>query len=250
MNVEEFYNKEAKAYDTLRWSGPIGNYVHGQYERLVKAAVPVIPEAKYLEVGCGTGRFTTTYAAHGLDLTAVDISDEMLATTKVKLQTAAPANTRVKLLKEDARATKFEANAFDVVFSFNVINHVPEYERVITEVGRVLKPGGCFVVGYPSLWSVYLPYAMLVNLTRRSIRRGVYTRWPSTPALVRQARGLGLTVERSMGMFHCPAIRQPFLAACVAAMLKLGGKFVETGPLQAFASTRIMVFRKPAGPQG
>ncbi|HEY0967249.1 MAG TPA: class I SAM-dependent methyltransferase [Opitutaceae bacterium] len=243
MNVEEFYNNEAKAYDTLRWTGPIGNYVHRQYERLVAEALPIIPGARYLEVGCGTGRFTVPVAAQGVDLTAVDISDEMLATTRGKLQAAA-VKQPVQLLKLDARDSGFAPASYDVVFSFNVINHVPEYERLITEVARVLKPGGCFVVGYPSLWSVYLPYAMLVNLTRRSIRRGVYTRWPSTPALVRQARGLGLSVERARGMFHCPAIRQPLVANVVATMLKLGGKLVEKGPLQAVASTRIMVFRK------
>lgn len=246
MNVEEFYNNEAKAYDTLRWTGPIGNYVHRQYERLVAESLPIIPGARYLEVGCGTGRFTVPVAAQGVNLTAIDISDEMLATTRGKLQANPAVKQEVHLLKVDARESGFPAESYDVVFSFNVINHVPEYERLITEVARVLKPGGCLVVGYPSLWSVYLPYAMLVNLTRRSIRRGVYTRWPSTPALVRQAKGLGLTVERSNGMFHCPAIRQPFVAKVVAAMLRLGGKLVETGPLQAVASTRIVVFRKAA----
>lgn len=244
MNVEEFYNNEAKAYDTLRWTGPIGNYVHRQYERLVAESLPIIPGARYLEVGCGTGRFTVPVAAHGVDLTAVDISDEMLATTRGKLQATPAVKQEVRLLKVDARESGFPAESYDVVFSFNVINHVPEYERLITEVARVLKPGGCLVVGYPSLWSVYLPYAMLVNLTRRSIRRGVYTRWPSTPSLVRQAKTLGLQVERSRGMLHCPIVKQTHIAKLITFFLKIGGGIVESGPLQAFASTRILVFRK------
>jgi 2-polyprenyl-3-methyl-5-hydroxy-6-metoxy-1,4-benzoquinol methylase len=244
MNVEEFYNSEAEAYDTLRWTGPIGSYVHRQYERLVAESLPIIPNAKYLEVGCGTGRFTVPVAAQGVNLTAIDISDQMLATTRNRLENRATRSPRVALLKSDARATDFQTASFDVVFSFNVINHVPEYDRVITEVARVLEPGGLFVVGYPSLWSAYLPYAMIVNLRRRSIRRGVYTRWISTRALVRQAKGLGLTVERSQGMFHCPPIRQPLVAELVTSMLKLGGRLVEAGPLQGLASTRIIVFRK------
>lgn len=242
MNVEEFYDREAKAYDALRWKGPIGAYVHTQYERLVSEAVPIIPGAKYLEVGCGTGRFTAPFARAGIDLTAVDISDEMLATTRGKLTDAGCSN--VKLMKLDARATDFPSASFDVIFSFNVINHVPEYERLIVEVARLLKPGGVFVVGYPSLWSLYLPYAAIVNLTRRSIRRGVYTRWPSTPALVRQLAGLGVQKERSRGMFHFPALKQPLVAGFLAACLKATGALVEQGPLQAVASTRIVVFRK------
>lgn len=63
MSVEEFYNKEAKSYDNSRWTGPIGNYVHAQYERLVAESLPIIPGAKYLEIGCGTGRF---YRASGV----------------------------------------------------------------------------------------------------------------------------------------------------------------------------------------
>jgi SAM-dependent methyltransferase len=244
MNVEEFYDNEAIAYDQLRWTGSIGRYVHQQYEKLVSASVPIRADSKYLEVGCGTGRFTVPFAAKGVDLTAVDISDEMLAITKAKLDKAISGGGRVNLVKADARATHFPSEAFDVVFSFNVINHVPKYELVISEVARLLKPGGTFVVGYPSLWSLYLPYAMLVNLTRRSIRRGVYTRWPSTPALVRQAGGLGMDVERMHGMFHCPTIKNTFFSNSVAALLRGAGRFVETGASQAFASIRIVTFRK------
>lgn len=244
MDVEQFYDNEAKAYDNLRWTGPVGSYVYAQYDRLVAEMVPIDLAAKYLEVGCGTGRFTVPIASRGVNLTAVDVADEMLSTTRRKLDAADIDWAKVQLLKADARATDFPSESFDIAFSFNVINHVPEYERVIDEVARLLKPGGVFVVGYPSLWSCYLPYAALVNLTKRSIRRGVYTRWPSTPALIRQARALGMEVKESRGMFHCPAIRQPVLAKSVATVLKTAGKVAEKGSLQALATIRIVAFQK------
>jgi ubiquinone/menaquinone biosynthesis C-methylase UbiE len=244
MSVEEFYNQEAERYDALRWSGPVGTYVHRRYEELVFEAVPILSEAKYLEIGCGTGRFTAPLAAKGINLVAVDISDDMLAATRRKLQQSSVGDTTVELMKADARALDFPAAEFDVVFSFNVINHIPGYEKVISEAARVLKPGGYFIVGFPSLWSLYLPYAMLVNFMRKSLRRGVYTRWPSAMALIRQGRSLGLQVESQYGMFHCPPVKNALIAATAASVLGFLGQLAYRGPLRALASTRIIVFRR------
>jgi SAM-dependent methyltransferase len=199
-----------------------------------------------LEIGCGTGRFTVPFADKGIDLVAVDISDDMLAITNEKLQQSGPRSRPVQLSKADARALEFPADQFDVIFSFNVINHVPEYEKVIAEAARVLKPGGYFIVGFPSLWSLYLPYAMLVNTMQRSIRRGVYTRWPSAPALIRQGRSLGLQVESQYGMFHCPPLKNSMVAGATAKMLEFLGRWATTGPLRPVASTRIITFRRQA----
>jgi ubiquinone/menaquinone biosynthesis C-methylase UbiE len=244
MSVEEFYNQEAARYDALRWSGPVGTYVHRRYEELAFEAVPILPNAKYLEIGCGTGRFTAPFAAKGINLVAVDISDDMLAATRHKLQQRSGSDREVQLLKADARALDFPSAEFDVVFSFNVINHIPQYEKVIEEVARVLKPGGYFIVGFPSLWSLYLPYAMLVNLTRKSLRRGVYTRWPSASAMVRQGKSLGLRLESQYGMFHCPPVKTPLIAAAAAKVLTFLGRLAYRGPLRPVASTRILVFRR------
>jgi 2-polyprenyl-3-methyl-5-hydroxy-6-metoxy-1,4-benzoquinol methylase len=241
VNPEHFYDKEAATYDQRRWSGPIGRYVRATYEELVTEAVPILPGAKYLEIGCGTGRFTVPFAAMGLDLTAIDNSDEMLATTKGKLTALEHGNVRLE--KADARKTAWSDKSFDVIFSFNVINHIPEYERVISEVARLLRPNGVFVVGFPALWSLYLPYAALVNVLQRSIHRGVYTRWPSTQALVRQAGALGLVVERRAGMFHCPAFQNPLIAKPIAAALKFMSRYAKDGVLQPLASVQIITFR-------
>ncbi len=243
--VEEFYNKEALQYDERRWAGPVGQYVHETCARIVAKSVPIIEGARYLEIGCGTGRFTVPLAAKGVDLTAVDFSEKMLQRSRDRLA-ALGSITRVRLLRADARRTVLPSQAFDVVFSFNVINHVPGYQQVIIEVARLVKPGGIFVVGYPSLWSLYLPYAAVVNALGFSLRRGVYTRWPSTQALTRQARTLGLEVERMYGMFHFPAIKIPLFASCIAAVLRVLGPSAETGFLRRVASTHIVTFRKRA----
>jgi 2-polyprenyl-3-methyl-5-hydroxy-6-metoxy-1,4-benzoquinol methylase len=243
MDVEEFYSREAHRYDELRWRGPIGEYVHRQYERLVLECVPQDENAKYLEIGCGTGRFTALFAAQGLDLTAIDISDEMIAATQAKLNTLGHHKRAITLKKADARSTGMADSSFDVVFSFNVINHVPRYQEVIREVARVLKADGIFVVGYPSLWSVYAPYALIVNATGRSLRRGVYTRWPSTPALIRLAEHLGMRLQKQRGMMHFPAIRNVAVARPIASLLRSAGELFERGALQSLASTRILVFR-------
>lgn len=245
MNVEHFYSREAADYDRLRWEGPVGGCVKARYEEIVRDMMPSDIGGECLEIGCGTGRFTVPAAERGVKITAIDVSEQMLAKTRANLQ-AAGCSKNVTLALADARATQFAGEQFSLVFSFNVVNHVPHYERVVAEVARILKPGGVFVVGFPSLWSLYLPYASIVNLTQRSIRRGVFTRWPSTPALVRQARGLGLRLERSAGMFHWPPTALRPIAPAVAAALEAGNRIVAQRGFEALASTRVLLFRKGA----
>jgi ubiquinone/menaquinone biosynthesis C-methylase UbiE len=205
LDVRRFYDREAQSYDALRWTGPIGRYVATTYERLAFDSIPIQVDGEYLEVGCGTGRFTAPLAEKDVRLTSVDISEEMLESTRRRLTQVGVVDA-VTLQQMDARSMEFPDSTFDVIVSMNVLNHVPEYERVVSEMARVLRPGGSIVIGVPSLFSLYWPYGALVNLRGRSLRREVYTRWPSVHALRKQLLAEGIELERRSGMFHCPPL--------------------------------------------
>ena len=95
----------------------------------------------------------------GVDLTAVDFSEKMLQRSRDRLA-ALGSITRVRLLRADARRTVLPSQAFDVVFSFNVINHVPGYQQVIIEVARLVKPGAY------SWWGIHLSGACICPMPR------------------------------------------------------------------------------------
>lgn len=97
-----------------------------------------------LEVGVGTGLALPKYGA-GVKVTGIDFSHEMLA--KAKARVAEERLTHVHELRQmDARELDFPDASFDSVAAMHVLSVVPEPERVMREISRVLKPGGKVVV--------------------------------------------------------------------------------------------------------
>ncbi len=106
----------------------------------------VHPTDVVLDLGCGTGRFTVPMAEHGAAVTGFDISPAMLA----RMQANAADHGQVVSAREgDMAHLPFADDTFDAVTSMLALMHVPVEDRqqVFLEVARVLKPGGCFVLG-------------------------------------------------------------------------------------------------------
>jgi len=96
-----------------------------------------------LVVGCGSGREAGMLArAFKADATGIDVGNDF----SFDHQGSAPAT----LLSMDARELKFADNSFDMVFSFHALEHIPEPQRAINEMGRVLQPGGIYLIAAPN----------------------------------------------------------------------------------------------------
>ncbi|MEQ3749230.1 MAG: class I SAM-dependent methyltransferase [Celeribacter sp.] len=131
-----------------RWA-PIYDRTFGAVTRKGRrAAVGYInglaPASDVLEVGVGTGLALPHYA-EGLRVTGVDFSDEMLAKAKSRV-TELRLQPVVALRQMDARMLDFADDSFDAVAAMHMISVVPEPEQVMSEMVRVLKPGGKLVV--------------------------------------------------------------------------------------------------------
>jgi SAM-dependent methyltransferase len=101
------------------------------------------PDFKVYDLGCGIGRHTVFFATQGYDVYASDIAEEAVQETKAWLK-------KVGLTADvkQGRMTKIDHldNTFDLVVSFNVIYHAMREDiiKAISEVHRILKPGGIF----------------------------------------------------------------------------------------------------------
>jgi SAM-dependent methyltransferase len=101
--------------------------------RAVAEAAP----ARVLEVGCGEGELAARMAGElGVDVVAIDQSPRM-----VELAVARGVDARVA----DVQALPFEDESFDVAVAAWVLFHVPDLDRGIAELARVLRPSGRLV---------------------------------------------------------------------------------------------------------
>lgn len=102
----------------------------------VRAAAP---GQKVLDLCCGQGTLTAMLCEAGADVTGLDFSPAMLA----RAARTAPA---AALREGDAAALPFEAASFDAVVCNFGMMHLPRQPRVLSEIRRVLRPDGCFVM--------------------------------------------------------------------------------------------------------
>jgi len=103
---------------------------------------------KLLDVGSGVTFFTTFLAENGFNITATDIDPIAEKDLKKAIGIIKPKNGKAnfKLCTEDS--LPFNDSEFDIVTSVSVIEHVTDLEKNISEINRVLKPGGYFVLTF------------------------------------------------------------------------------------------------------
>jgi SAM-dependent methyltransferase len=100
-------------------------------------------DKRVLEVGCGIGTDTMSFARHGARVTAVDLSEKSLAVARQRAEVYGLA-VRIRFLQGDAEHL-FEVlpvEPFDLVYSFGVVHHTPHPEAAIAQMVRYVAPGG------------------------------------------------------------------------------------------------------------
>lgn len=95
-----------------------------------------------LELGCGNGFYTQFLTDSSEQITATDISEEMIASAKEKLST----RSKINIEQSDAYNTKYEDSSFDSVFMANLIHVVEHPGKLLDEAKRVLKPNGQIII--------------------------------------------------------------------------------------------------------
>ena len=110
---------------------------------------------RVLDFGCGTGYGAHRIASECADIVGVDISDSAIAFAREKYRADNLDFRQIKSV-EDA-PLPFPDGSFDVVLSFQVIEHVPDADRYLSEVRRVLAADGMLIVATPDRSTRLLP---------------------------------------------------------------------------------------------
>jgi len=98
---------------------------------------------KVLDVGSGNGYVLSKYASEGAQVFGVDITQTGIDLCKKRFQYM---GLNGDFQVADAQDLPFDDNEFDCVCSMGVLHHVPDTNKAIAEIYRVLKPGGRLIV--------------------------------------------------------------------------------------------------------
>ncbi|MBW4564315.1 MAG: class I SAM-dependent methyltransferase [Mojavia pulchra JT2-VF2] len=145
-NKKQVFDRWAPSYD---WLLPSVFY-QTVHKRLLEH-VDLPPQPKVLDLGCGTGRLLDRLAAKFADLrgTGLDLSPEMLRVARQKNR----HHPRLIYIEGKAESLPFADGQFNAVFNSISFLHYLEPKQVMSEVARVLSPGGRFYLVDTSLKS-------------------------------------------------------------------------------------------------
>lgn len=131
-----------------------------------------VPGSSLLDFGTGSWRLPLSLSAHGFQVTGVDIFSEVdLARFSTNLE-----GSSAKLVSYDGERLPFPDNSFDIVSSRNVFEHIIKVSNILSELDRVLKPGGLFVLHGPNWSGPNISIRAIQSLLRSGQRYWQYER--------------------------------------------------------------------------
>ncbi|MRS91067.1 methyltransferase domain-containing protein [Enterobacteriaceae bacterium RIT714] len=137
-NVEKQFGSQAKAYLT--------SAVHASGRDLERLSerLAAFPQAHVLDMGCGAGHASFVAAQHVAQVTAYDLSSQMLDVVTQAAQDRGLKNMTTR--QGYAESLPFADEYFDIVISRYSAHHWHDVGQALREVKRVLKPGGIFII--------------------------------------------------------------------------------------------------------
>ena len=97
---------------------------------------------KFLEIGCGNGAACKHIAKkYSLNVTGVDVDPEQI---KNAIRDIEKLNN-IQFFEGDSTDLKFNDNEYDIVYSSGVLHHISNWQKVLEEITRLLKPKGYYI---------------------------------------------------------------------------------------------------------
>ena len=169
MELDTYYRKFCEDKRLTRRHGKVEyvtsmKYIHEQLE--------TIGQAKILDVGAGTGRYSIPLSEEGHDVTAIELVKYNLGTLKSK-------GSAVKAYQGTAlNLSRFEDNSFDMTLVFGPMYHLYTFEdklKALQEAKRVTKSGGVILVAYCMNEFSVITYGFKENNIRACVENGKLT---------------------------------------------------------------------------
>ena len=131
---QNFWDKNAGRYDRFMRKDAVA------YERLYELLRPVVRHRTVLELAAGTGLIAKNIVNSAAYIEATDASPEMIAEAKRDNRSA-----KLHFSVQDMFRLPYADGSFDVIIVANALHIVPEPEKALSEIRRVLKDDGVLV---------------------------------------------------------------------------------------------------------
>ena len=170
---------------------------------------PITPGERLLDLGCGAGRHAFEAYRRGARVVAADLDagelagvSGMLGAMALEGEAGPPASAAA--LRTDGTRLPFATGSFDKVIAAETLEHVPDDQRMMDEVARVLRPGGLAAVTVPA----WLPERVCWALSREYHEvEGGHVRIYTAAELVGRVVEAGMRYD---GRGHAHALHSPY----------------------------------------
>jgi len=137
MNTRKAYDNWSEQYDTNI------NKTRDLEAIALRNTLAGIVFNQCLEIGCGTGKNTEWLMTKATNITAVDLSDQMLAKAKEKIKPG-----KVNFIQADITGEwNFAKPGYDLVSFSLVLEHIEDLENIFKEISKVIVKGGHVYIG-------------------------------------------------------------------------------------------------------
>lgn len=159
-------------FGSREYFNAIENYRYSAYAPWMRSSIGFdrFSGKAVLEVGCGTGTDLIQFARGGAKVTGVDFTPRSIEITRRRFEVY---GLEADLLVGDAECLAFPDATFDLVYSFGVLHHTPNTNRAISEIHRVLRPGGTAIIMLYHRFSLYYWGGLML---KRGVFRGALLR--------------------------------------------------------------------------
>lgn len=137
MDIKEAYDEWSGQYDTNN------NKTRDLEAEALKMTLADTPFDSCLEVGCGTGKNTRWLLTKAKQITAVDLSEKMLAKAREKIN-----SPNVKFINADiTKEWTFTDKKFNIIIFSLVLEHIEKLDNIFQEASKILLPRGYVYIG-------------------------------------------------------------------------------------------------------
>ncbi len=231
--TKKYYDDFSSWYENERHHG-----YHAMLDRLeLEVVKPLALDGDVLEVGAGTGLIMQGLSESAHRIVGLDISSGMLKKA---------SNRGFEVVKGSATDLPFDEGQFDLVYSFKVLAHVPEIQKALKEMSRVLRPGGYMVAEFYNTLSLRRLAKWLGGPGKISADRTeaeVFTRW-DTPSQVRRYLPENVAFEAWRGVRVITPFAMAFRLPMADMLLPAIETYAMKSPMGRFGGFLLAICKK------